>query len=813
MLNKPKPFSFYDLTNRQKLLVQSEDFYLDGIENSILGVENNKLHDVTVGSNLSYADKTLDLDNLNGFTTDDLKEGVTNLYYADELVDSHLSGTAPASYDSGVITIVYNTTNFKLTDSRLNTVQDIATDSSPSFNNLGVGGNLTVTGNLTVNGSLTSVNTTEAEVKDHTLTLNAGETGNGLSNPDAGIEIDRGTATTYRIVFQESDDTFRAGEQGSEQAIATREDSPLNDRVPRFDSTSHQFQTNATTSHLPEGTNLYYTDARADARITAQKGVSSGIVPLDANTLISSTYLNSYRLHDNSGVGTETKSETADAWYTIAIVNGEGEGDIYIRHMSGGYQRVNIRIHFVYCYGGMTLRTETSEFGTSGIKAVRMAFSDSYDCHIQIQWVGGRSTAFLETWSKQNGLVSMTLSEPSSTGGVWNDDTPTNVYAEALITLQAGVQQSDAIDISNNTTDDLAEGTTNLYHTDARVNTLIENSVGTGLSYDSGTNTFSITSIPAVSTISIYNDCGNISDTNHNALIISSDGFTRNYENILFRCSGAETQDSGHQSSIRAGHYSGGNTFIQIRTNNSANVNSDDPMLLVGKQSVRIGSSYAAATNTNATYPTNGLITEGEISSADSMVRPGTSLITTCLGIQTFTGTHYTNTEGYISYLQSTTDPSCTMTIGVKDASGGVSPDTTDMKVDLVAKDGIAINSGDLIDKYETWSSSTTLYGDDVNITAVRLGRQITVNIGPCDLEDPGSDLNFSLGTLPAGFRPEYEIQIPAPYRVVIQPHRIGFLKITTAGVMTLSDYQGLQFSGQITYSFYGIQCALVGPE
>ena len=40
--------------------------------------------------------------------------------------------------------------------------------------------------------------------------------------------------------------------------------------------------TDGTTSDIPEGTQLYFTDARADARIAAQKGQAEGIMPLDS---------------------------------------------------------------------------------------------------------------------------------------------------------------------------------------------------------------------------------------------------------------------------------------------------------------------------------------------------------------------------------------------------------------------------------------------------------------------------------------------------------------------------------------------------
>ena len=41
--------------------------------------------------------------------------------------------------------------------------------------------------------------------------------------------------------------------------------------------------TDGTTSDIPEGTQLYFTNARADARISAQKGQADGIMPLDSS--------------------------------------------------------------------------------------------------------------------------------------------------------------------------------------------------------------------------------------------------------------------------------------------------------------------------------------------------------------------------------------------------------------------------------------------------------------------------------------------------------------------------------------------------
>lgn len=58
-------------------------------------------------------------------------------------------------------------------------------------------------------------------------------------------------------------------------------------------------KTTDNTDDIDEGTtNLYYTDARADARITLQKGVANGIAPLNASSKIDSIYLPPFELGD-----------------------------------------------------------------------------------------------------------------------------------------------------------------------------------------------------------------------------------------------------------------------------------------------------------------------------------------------------------------------------------------------------------------------------------------------------------------------------------------------------------------------------------
>ena len=92
---------------------------------------------------------------------------------------------------------------------------------------LHVGGDVIISGNLTVSGSSTTVSTTNTFVSDALMTLNSGETGNGVTGGIAGIEIDRGENSgndnpIARFIFDESDDEFKAQiETGSDTGSYT----------------------------------------------------------------------------------------------------------------------------------------------------------------------------------------------------------------------------------------------------------------------------------------------------------------------------------------------------------------------------------------------------------------------------------------------------------------------------------------------------------------------------------------------------------------------------------------------------------------
>ena len=117
-------------------------------------------------------------------------------------------------------------------------------------NDLNVGGDAIITGDLTVSGTTTTINTNELNIGDNILTLNSDETGTPSQN--AGIEVERGTSTNVAVRWNETSDAWEFTNDGTNYTAL---------------GTSSTFTGN--TDGISEGsTNLYYTDARADARAT-----------------------------------------------------------------------------------------------------------------------------------------------------------------------------------------------------------------------------------------------------------------------------------------------------------------------------------------------------------------------------------------------------------------------------------------------------------------------------------------------------------------------------------------------------------------
>ena len=113
--------------------------------------------------------------------------------------------------------------------------QAVATTSNVTFNNvqvdgtltsdditstnISVAGNATITGNLTVEGTTTTVDSTTVAIGDNIMVLNKDETGTPSAN--AGIEVERGTATNVSLLWNEGNDNWTVSNGSATSVILT----------------------------------------------------------------------------------------------------------------------------------------------------------------------------------------------------------------------------------------------------------------------------------------------------------------------------------------------------------------------------------------------------------------------------------------------------------------------------------------------------------------------------------------------------------------------------------------------------------------
>ena len=82
------------------------------------------------------------------------------------------------------------------------------------------GNNIVIVGDLTVQGTTTTVNSATLEITDNIIVVNNGETGAGVSGGNAGMRADRGTLPDALMVWDELNDRWEAGIDGSTVGIS-----------------------------------------------------------------------------------------------------------------------------------------------------------------------------------------------------------------------------------------------------------------------------------------------------------------------------------------------------------------------------------------------------------------------------------------------------------------------------------------------------------------------------------------------------------------------------------------------------------------
>lgn len=103
-----------------------------------------------------------------------------------------------------------------------------------------IGTNLEVIGNMTVRGTSTTVDSQTVTIKDNIIRINNGAT--YISSMQAGLEVNRGTGySNYYFIYDEPTSLFKIGQPQSLQAVATREDNPIDSTIPFYSFTNNRY--------------------------------------------------------------------------------------------------------------------------------------------------------------------------------------------------------------------------------------------------------------------------------------------------------------------------------------------------------------------------------------------------------------------------------------------------------------------------------------------------------------------------------------------------------------------------------------------
>lgn len=79
-----------------------------------------------------------------------------------------------------------------------------------------------IQGNLYVGGNATAVTKTDLNITDNIITINAGETGPGVTLNTAGLNVDRGSLANVAILWNETQGTWTLTNDGTTyEAIQT----------------------------------------------------------------------------------------------------------------------------------------------------------------------------------------------------------------------------------------------------------------------------------------------------------------------------------------------------------------------------------------------------------------------------------------------------------------------------------------------------------------------------------------------------------------------------------------------------------------
>ena len=409
---------------------------------------------MTEGDNLYYTNARADarvalatgtnLD-LTNQDTDDLSEGSTNLYYTDARANSAFD-TRLATKDTDNLT--EGSTNLYYTSARANTDFDTRL-ATKTTTNLTEGDNLYYT-SVRAN--------TDFDTRLGTKTTTNLTEGDNLYYTDARVN----SAFDTRLGTKDTDDLS----EGSTNLYYTN--ARADARVAAATGVNLDLS-NQDTGDLAEGSNLYYTDARSRAAISVTDNGGDGSLSYNNSTGVV-TYTgpsaSEVRAHFSGGTGVTITSGEIAIGQAVATNSDVQFNDLVV----DGNLTVN-GTTVTNSATNTTIEDALIELGSGNTGA------NSNDLGLILERGTTGDNGFIGfDESADKFIVGTTTATGSSTGGLTITTGTLVANIEGNVT---GNVTGTVSDVSNHDTDDISEGSTNLYYTDARANSAFDTRLAT----------------------------------------------------------------------------------------------------------------------------------------------------------------------------------------------------------------------------------------------------------------------------------------------------------------------------------------------
>ena len=403
---------------------------------------------LTGGTGITESSGALSID-FTEFDTDNVVEGTSNLFHTAARARVALSGSTGITYDNstGAIsidgTVVTETSTDTLTNKTINFENNTAiieyavtVSNASGSNKYYLDGQLASTVQL-IPGVTYRFDTSDSSTSGHPFALSETKDGSHASGSSytQGVTTNgsQGSAGSYLQIVVD-------GMTPNLYYYCTAHSGMGNDGMLRIKTQD--------TDDVSEGSNnLYYTDARAQAAITGSTGinVSSGAVSIDS-TVVTETSTDTLT---NKTINFEDNTAIVEFAVTVANVSGN-------KYHLDGETSASIQL-----IPGITYRFDTSDSSVSGhpfvlstTKNGTHASGANYTTGVTTVGTPGSSGAY--TQIVVNAATSDTLYYYCSSHSGMGGDSVISIAGSSL---------------SASTTDDLSEGSTNLYYTTARWDT------------------------------------------------------------------------------------------------------------------------------------------------------------------------------------------------------------------------------------------------------------------------------------------------------------------------------------------------------